>query len=249
MAQIVPANPATMPTSAAVQTATVNPATVQAGATDLTGAMARIAPANPATVQTNAAAPAPANPATMRTGAAAPAGPPAESGPERLQAPPLTPGEAGGPLPAFSGDSILQSMLQRAAPPESAAVAAASANAGLADRIEELAERILVSARDSLDNKVPEVRITLKDSILPDTEVVLRRSEDGALRVLLITDNASSRQTLLESEGLLREKLSSFNSSVSVEILERGEERQGQEGDSQRRSRGLPADYETEDQT
>jgi type III secretion system needle length determinant len=137
----------------------------------------------------------------------------------------------------FSADSILRSM-QGNNPVNESGTIAAGVNAPPEVLAAEIAERILVSKSDNADTA--EVRISLKDSVLPDTEIILRR-EGEQLKVVLLTANASSHQTLLDATPALRELLVKQNNGsdehLSVEVAMRGD---NQQDDRQNRhSRGL----------
>ncbi|MDR2825466.1 MAG: type III secretion HpaP family protein [Deltaproteobacteria bacterium] len=142
----------------------------------------------------------------------------------------------------FSGDSILQSLPGFNSASETGAVAEGAKL--LPDNLAyEIAERILVSGTNETD-RTAEVRINLKDSILPDTEVILRRDGDS-LKITLLTNNASSHQTLLESSPALKALLvrqRGSDENISVEVTLRGNAQQGgnyQGGQQNQRSRGL----------
>jgi type III secretion system needle length determinant len=138
----------------------------------------------------------------------------------------------------FSADSILRSMQGNNSVHESGAVAA-SPHIQPENLAAELADRILVSKSDT-NADTAEVRISLKDSVLPDTEIILRR-EGEQLKVILLTANASSHQTLLDATPALRELLAKQNNAsseqVSVEVSLRGDNQQ--DGRQNQRSRGL----------
>jgi hypothetical protein len=140
----------------------------------------------------------------------------------------------------LSGESILRSMpgytaaslAEPAAPP-------AGRTAAAENLVSEIAERILVSETDK-NGSTAEVRINIKNSVLPDTEIILRREGDR-LNVVLLTANASSHRTLLEAEPALRELLlkqgDQKEENLSVKVALREDRQQGQE--RERRSRGL----------
>ncbi|MDL2279749.1 flagellar hook-length control protein FliK [Desulfovibrio sp. OttesenSCG-928-G11] len=140
----------------------------------------------------------------------------------------------------FSGDALLASLqgMRPEAAPEAPAPAAIRESSELAAS---LAERILASGPDAARQ---EVRISLKDSVLPDTEIIIRR-EGEQLRVTLVTANASSHQTLVGAQHELRDSLSAMGESVSVEVQLKGG---GDDADSSgRQSRGR--DYMDEGQS
>jgi type III secretion system needle length determinant len=148
--------------------------------------------------------------------------------------------EEGNPLAGiFSGESILRSMSGHNAVNQAEPAVAPSEGAAAAENlISEMAERILVSEADKSSNTA-EVRINIKNSVLPDTEIILRREGDR-LNVLLLTASAASHHTLLEAAPALRELLLKQDSrkeeDLSVEVaLQDGRQDDGRE----RRSRGL----------
>ena len=124
--------------------------------------------------------------------------------------------------------------VEQAAPAEPAPAPAALSGAEL----ESLVDRILVSTPGDGSS---EVRITLGDKALPDTEIILTRDRFGELKVSLMTTDSSSFQTLVSSRMDLQERLQlRENGPVRVEVSDlKGGEQSGSEGDSRRRSRGL----------
>jgi hypothetical protein len=139
----------------------------------------------------------------------------------------------------FSGDNILRSMPNLN--PGGTGAVSDSANPLPGNLASEIAERILVSGADKADGTV-EVRINLKDSILPDTEIILRRDGD-MLKITLLTTNASSHQTLVDAGPALKEllvKQRGTDENLSVEVALRSDSQGRQQDDSHnRRSRGL----------
>jgi type III secretion system needle length determinant len=133
--------------------------------------------------------------------------------------------------PPFSGDALLRGLGGSYALLETQA--AASDAPALAA---ELAERILVDA----DNRIAggEVRITLKESVLPDTEILLRQ-EGERLVVQLASGNPASLDALRLAQEDLRDKLLALDRDVSVEVLDNRNQENGDSGHSGRRSRGL----------
>ncbi len=97
----------------------------------------------------------------------------------------------------------------------------------------QLAERILVSQADA---QKQEVRITVNNAILPQTEITIHRNDEGLLHVHLISDNQQSFQTLVEGQQSLQSLLAKQESGVVVSVS-RGAESQAEDNNSQRRSR------------
>jgi type III secretion system needle length determinant len=137
--------------------------------------------------------------------------------------------------PAFSGDALLRGMGSGYAP--LAADAASSTGVRAEALVAELAERILVARADQ-PGESREVRITLRESVLPDTEIILRRDGERLI-VSLLTDNASSHQVLQRAQQDLREKLLVLDAEASVEVIWRDAGGQAGNGASSGRSRGL----------
>jgi type III secretion system needle length determinant len=138
-------------------------------------------------------------------------------------------------LPAFSGDALLRSMGGSYAPLEANAVSPAASDSSTLTA--QLVDRILVAKADQAEGKGGEVRLTLKNSLLPDTEIILRR-EGEKLLIALNTGSVSSQQVLLGASQDLREKLLALEKEVSVEVGLREKGGDGGENSS-RRSRGL----------
>ena len=137
--------------------------------------------------------------------------------------------------PPFSGDALLRSLGGSYTPLGTQATASSAQNVPVLAA--ELAESILVNA----DNRATggEVRITLKDSVLQDTEIILRQ-EGERLVVQLASGNAASLDALRRAQDDLRNKLLALGRDVSVEVLDsRNREDEGSSGYSDGRSRGL----------
>ena len=133
----------------------------------------------------------------------------------------------------FSMSSPLDSLFAGKA--EAAAPAAQLAEADL----DTLVERILVSTPESGGH---EVRISLGDSVLRGTEIILQRGLDGMLSVSLNTTDAASFQTLVSAQNELKRMLETReNGDVRVEVSRDN----GHDGnDADRESRGKQ-DYDT----
>lgn len=146
--------------------------------------------------------------------------------------------------PPLSGDALLRGLGGAYAPLETQGAAPSLAAMPDAQSLAaELAERVLVNT----DNRAAggEVRITLKESVLPDTEIILRQ-EGERLTVQLVSGNPVSLDALRLSQEDLRSKLMALDRDVSVEVLD-SREREGEDGGhSGRRSRGLDYFAESE---
>jgi type III secretion system needle length determinant len=104
--------------------------------------------------------------------------------------------------------------------------------------VEKLVDRILVSdPAHSADN---EVRLMLNDSLLADTEIVLKRSNDGLLSIHISTSNADSLQTLAAARNDLHQALNAVEErEVRLEISGGESSSSSNDADDRdRRSRG-----------
>ena len=151
--------------------------------------------------------------------------------------------ETGDPClpPPFSGDALLRGMGSAYVPLETGAAETGHVQDTPA-LATELTERILVNT----DNRVAggEVRITLRQAVLPDTEIILRQ-EGERLVVQLVSGNPASLEALRSAQDDLRNKLLALDRDASVEVLDnRAREEERGSGHSGGRSRGL--DYFTE---
>jgi type III secretion system needle length determinant len=140
---------------------------------------------------------------------------------------------------ALSGDALLRGLGGNYAPLTGEAAEIGADRPALAS---ELLDRILVGKTEQI-GETGEVRLTLKESVLPDTEIILRR-EGEKLIVTLVTDNAASYRILQQTRHDLHEKLLALQDDTSVEVSFQdgsGQEEGGQSGGeaSPRRSRGL----------
>jgi type III secretion system needle length determinant len=135
----------------------------------------------------------------------------------------------------FSGDALLRSLGQAYTPLETQTAAAYNTR-DIQPLAAELAERILVN----LDNRVEggEVRVTLKESLLPDTEIILRKEGDR-LTVQLVSANPASLETLRLAQNTLLDKLLALGRDVSVEVTDNQAGENSGSGHPGARSRGL----------
>jgi type III secretion system needle length determinant len=97
---------------------------------------------------------------------------------------------------------------------------------------EKLVERILVGQTGDGGH---EVRLRLGSDVLPGTEIRMTKGPDGTLQVVLVTDNASSFQTLVAAQDDLKARLEKLDSPVRIDITS---ESGAEDNDSNRRSRG-----------
>lgn len=119
------------------------------------------------------------------------------------------------------------------APPEGIEKVAASAAQLDAENLETLVSRILVNTPEK---GASEVRLTLHDNLLKGAEISIKRDLSGNLSISLSTKDPAVFQTLVGSRTELLESLEkSERGTVSVEVRDDSSD----EGDMQRRSRGL----------
>lgn len=99
---------------------------------------------------------------------------------------------------------------------------------------DKLVDRILVSDSKAGES---EVRIQLGDDILKDTEISIKRLQDGSLEIKLNSNNYNSTQTLISQQFELKSRLEKMeNCNVTVEV---NAENQEQGNDAHQKSRGL----------
>lgn len=99
---------------------------------------------------------------------------------------------------------------------------------------DKLVDRILVSDTKAGES---EVRIQLGDDILKDTEISIKRLQDGSLEIKLNSNNYNSTQTLVSQQFELKSRLEKMeNCNVTVEV---NTENQEQGNDTNKQSRGL----------
>jgi type III secretion system needle length determinant len=128
------------------------------------------------------------------------------------------------------GDLILQGMTQKTGAQGAAAADAAAFGAMQMENIvQQVADRILVSPPGAGGQ---EVRITIKDSILPGTEVRITQN-GGQLQISLVTNDARSHELLAQHQAALQErlteKLGKHEVAVKVEMDSGGQpDRDGQ---------------------
>lgn len=146
-------------------------------------------------------------------------------------------GESGNmPSPSALMESLFSGRMNGAqAEAVRSADAASGAQGELGELVDKLVERILVSEPGKGN---PEVRITLGEGRLAGTELSLTRAADGQLFVRLSCADAASFQTAVGAQDSLKAALERSDVNVRVEVTRGGTEG-GNEGDAQRRSRGL----------
>lgn len=98
---------------------------------------------------------------------------------------------------------------------------------------DKLVDRILVSDTQGAS----EIRIQLSDSILKDTEITLKRLQDGTLEIKLNSSNYNSTQSLVSQQFELKSRLEKIeNCNVTVEV---NADNQEQGNDANKKSKGL----------
>jgi type III secretion system needle length determinant len=117
-----------------------------------------------------------------------------------------------------------------------ASVPAGSAVPRSAEMVEHLVEQILVSHPDQVGDR--EVRLMVRNSVLPDTEIRLSRGTDGLLSVTLATGRNDAFQTLVAAQVELKQALDAReNREVRLTVVDT-RDAGAEEGGSDRRSRG-----------
>lgn len=142
--------------------------------------------------------------------------------------------QAAEPAVPAGGDSILNAFggaQTSQVKAESFAATGAEASRAIADMGDMIAERILVS--DASQSGDPEVRIIMKDSVLPGTEVRITQ-QHGEIQVQLLTDSSASHDLLSRNQQVLLDRLNEklpTKVTVNVELDSQGQ------SDQQGRSR------------
>jgi type III secretion system needle length determinant len=109
----------------------------------------------------------------------------------------------------------------------------------MAETVDRLVEQILVSHPDQLGDK--EVRLRVRNSVLPDTEIRLSRGADGLLSVTLATGRSDALQTLVAARADLKQALDTReNREIRLTVVDT-RDAGAEDGNSDRRSRGHAA--------
>ena len=101
--------------------------------------------------------------------------------------------------------------------------------------IEKIVSSILVSSPEAGGH---EVRLTLENHVLPHTEIMIRRDNDGMLSVTLTSTDAASFQTLVAAQGSLKSMLESMEKNDVRVVVSQTAENGREENDTGKRSRG-----------
>jgi type III secretion system needle length determinant len=130
-------------------------------------------------------------------------------------------------------------------PATSVDVAAPAPRMATAEMVGQLVDQILVSHPDQLGEQ--EVRLMVKNSVLPDTEIRLSRGTDGLLNVTLTTGRNDAFQTLVDAQTELKQILDAQEKrEVRITVVDaRGAE--AEDGGRDRRSRSHAAYMSNDD--
>lgn len=150
---------------------------------------------------------------------------------------------AASPEPEFTGQAILQSMIPQSAQAVATSSAAAATSATPATTIDaaqavdalatQIADRILVSEPGM--SGADEVRILLKDSVLPQTEVRFSR-DGGTLQVEFVTQSDASFDLLQGHQNALQDRLArKTDQSIKVAVTQSGQQDASGDGRSRQR--------------
>lgn len=130
-------------------------------------------------------------------------------------------------LPRSPGGAILESMQSQI---KGGDMKAEAQGTRLSDTINEIVDKLLVS-ESSLSGK-DEIRISLKESVLPGTEVRISK-DGGAVRIELVTTSDQSFQLLTSEKSVLENNLKDrLKDNVSVEVRFNESGREDNEGRS-----------------
>lgn len=157
--------------------------------------------------------------------------------------------------PQNAGEAILGMLQQNHQSNDVTKVQAAKSAQMISDIAEKIVDRILVS-NTSLNNNKDEVRLLLKNTVLPETEVRISR-HGGQLEIQLVTKDTDAYRLLNErADGLqhfLKERLRNNEVNVRLQFDEAGAEagnnHSGRDSDGRsRQQRNLADEIEAQDQ-
>ena len=147
------------------------------------------------------------------------------------------------PLPTF-GDAILEG-LSKAAGTVAVEAAPAADGGGFENVVQQICDKILVSDPSA---GTREVRIFLKDSVFPGTEIRLIQ-DAGKLQVQFVTDNVDTQTKLAQHQAtlqtLLNEKLDGRD--VVVEVVMESQSGQDMGDGRSRQQRDAKEEYERQE--
>lgn len=148
------------------------------------------------------------------------------------------------PQPGAAGSPDALSLLNAQAPDEAAGVSAPQKLDTA--RLEAIADQILVSSREAGSSGAEEVRIRIREGVLPDTEIRLIRDVSGRLVVHVATGDAQTFQTLVAARNDLADALSATEPKGVAVFVDRNDRSGADDDASGRRSRGLENDDESQ---
>jgi type III secretion system needle length determinant len=138
-------------------------------------------------------------------------------------------------------EAILQSLQTRSCSDSPAMADGVPSSPSISKVAQEIADRILVS--DISRGGGEEVRISLKDSVMPGTEIRIVK-EGESIRVEILTTSNESHRLLSDHRGALQEALKErVSDSVSVEVKFHESEEEHRDGRS-RQQRNLYEEME-----
>ncbi len=117
-------------------------------------------------------------------------------------------------------------------------------NKAMIDKIEKIADRIMVS--NAADVKA--VKVDFKDGVLPGTEVVIRKDASGKIHIEFTTTSAESMNFLSRGEQALTETLTrKLGGDIAVDIKMQGGDGDQDTGDGRAREQYVPDDDDSDD--
>ncbi len=117
-------------------------------------------------------------------------------------------------------------------------------NKAMIDKIEKIADRIMVS--NAADVKA--VKVDFKDGVLPGTEVMIRKDANGKIHIEFTTTSAESMNFLSRGEQALTETLTrKLGGDIAVDIKMQGSDGDQDTGDGRAREQYVPDDDDSDD--
>ena len=156
-------------------------------------------------------------------------------------------GKKGETQPPSPGDAILQSLGKSEVAATHAAAQTEGVNSphNLEGIVQQVADRMLVSEGAAGSR---EVRISLKDSVLPGTEIRISQ-QGGKLQIQFVTDSAKSQELLAQNQGALQDRLNEklSRNDVAVSIAKEAEGHGDQQDGRSRQQRDIIDEAERDD--
>ena len=109
----------------------------------------------------------------------------------------------------------------------------------VAEKLQQLVDKIYVSGKDAVNGA--EVRLSIKDSILPGTEIRINRNE-GAVSVMLNTTSAESHNLLAQHKASLEKMLADKFTNEIVKVDLHMADNNHDENDGRSRNEYVPED-------